>query len=159
MQSSGRRHAASFFGAVEHAFYTAIAIALAIAGAVLFASVVWTFASSLKDRGVPGLVLQFLDGMLLVFILAEIIHTIRTVMHENVLRMEPFLIVGMVAAIRRILVITGEAREHAGPALHDLLLEMGVLIAVVLSLGTTIFLVRHTERSEPHPSPRPDEPQ
>jgi uncharacterized membrane protein (DUF373 family) len=153
---STRRRTADVFRLVEHGFYTAIAFTLALAGALLFASVTWTFVVTAR-AGLSSAVLHFLDGVLLVFIVAEIIHTIRTVIHENVLRMEPFLIVGIVAAIRRFLVITGEATEHlGGPLFRDRMLEMGVLVAAVLALGATVYLVRHTDRPEPAPTGSPD---
>jgi uncharacterized membrane protein (DUF373 family) len=101
-------------------------------------------------------VLAFLDGLLLVFIIAELIHTVRAVIDENVLTTEPFLIVGIVAAIRRIIVITAEAKAQVGhPEFGQMMLEEGLLADTVVALGFTIYLLRHTTRTEPRPAHGP----
>ena len=146
-----RRFTANTFRYVEQAFYLVVAVALALAGVILFGQVTYEFVTGLS-HGVVAAVLNFLDGLLLVFIFAELIHTIRAVLEENVLKTEPFLIVGVVAAIRRMIVISAEAEKKlGGPDFGDLMLEMALLIGSVLVLGFTVFLVRHTEKSEPDP--------
>jgi uncharacterized membrane protein (DUF373 family) len=151
-QPARRDRIASAFRFVEQAFYFAVAVALAIGGVVLFFQVGWTFITSFASNP-RGAIIQFLEGLLLVFILAELIHTIRAVIEENVLRTEPFLIVGIVAAIRRVLVVTADADRHLGkPEFHDLMVEMAVLAGAVVLLGLTIYLVRHTFQSEPVPA-------
>jgi len=146
-----RKITADTFRYVEQAFYVGVAIALAVAGAILFGRVVYQFVVSL-GHGVLPAVLDFLDGLLLVFIFAELIHTVRAVVEENVLKMEPFLIVGVVAAIRRLIVISAEAEKELGKStFSDLMLEMGLLVGAVLVLGFTVFLVRHTASGEPTP--------
>jgi uncharacterized membrane protein (DUF373 family) len=148
-----RRRTAGVFHQVEQQYYVVIASALAVAGAVLFIHVVYRFVVDTLEQGVAGSILKFLEGLLLVFIVAELIHTVRAVIDENVLITEPFLIVGIVAAIRRIIVITAEAQDKVGkPGFSDLMLEMGLLVGAVLLLGGTIFLLRHTEKTEPLPA-------
>jgi uncharacterized membrane protein (DUF373 family) len=143
---------------VEHFFNVSVAVGLAAGGVVLFGHVAWTFVHHLRAADIRPAVLQLLEGVLLVFILTELIHTIGAIINERVLTTEPFLIVGIVAAVRRLLVITAEAPHVSGEALRDAMLELGVLVVAVLGLGLTIFLVRHTYRTEPRPShaPQPD---
>lgn len=148
---SKRRGTADVFRYVEQSFYVLIAAALAIAGVMLFGFNAFRFVTEYAIDPAAR-VLQFLDGLLLVFIIAELIHTVRAVIEENVLRTEPFLIVGIVAAIRRLIVISAQAERELGTDVFEhLMLEMGVLIVAVLVLGATIFMVRHTRRSEPRP--------
>lgn len=148
---SKRRGTAKFFRYVEQSFYVAIALALAVTGVILFAFNAYRFATELS-ADVVAQALQFMDGLLLVFIIAELIHTVRAAIDENVLRTEPFLIVGIVAVIRRLIVITAQAEQELGTQVFEhLMLEMAVLIGGVLVLGATIFMVRHTRRSEPLP--------
>jgi uncharacterized membrane protein (DUF373 family) len=153
-ESAARHKAADFFRHVEHAFYIAVALALGLAGAILFGNVTWKFLTNLNgSRGVLHAILDFLDGMLLVFIFSELIHTVRAVIQENLLQTEPFLIIGIVAAIRRLIVITAQAEQQVGtPRFGNLMLEIGVLIASVLALGVTIFLIRHSRQGEPVPT-------
>jgi hypothetical protein len=56
---------------------------------------------------------------------------------------EPFLIVGIVAAVRRLIVISAEAENLLGTAeFRDVMLEIGVLAATVLLLGATVLVLR-----------------
>src|SRR5262245_31754820 len=52
----------------------------------------------------PGIVT--LDRLLLVLMFVELLHTVRISISSHQLSMEPFLVVGIIASIRRILVIT-----------------------------------------------------
>jgi uncharacterized membrane protein (DUF373 family) len=152
-----RGQTASAFRTLEHGFYIAIALALAAAGAGLFVYVLYDFARTVAEEDFVQQILRLLDGLLLVFIVAELLHTVRAVIDENVLITEPFLIVGIVALIRRLIVISAEARDFiGGPSFGDLMLEMGILIGGILALGAAIFLLRHTEHSEPRPAHEPD---
>jgi len=146
------------FGYVEDVFYVAVAAALAIAGVMLFGFVVYDFAVRLFDGGtLTDLILEFLDGLLLVFIITELIHTVRAVIDEKVLVAEPFLIVGIVAAIRRLIVISAEAKDLIGTGeFSDAMLEIGILTGTVLLLAGAIFLLRSTVRSEPSSKHEPD---
>jgi uncharacterized membrane protein (DUF373 family) len=53
--------------------------------------------------------LRVMDQLLAVLMLVEILHTVRISIHSHYLVTEPFLVVGLIASIRRILVITLEA--------------------------------------------------
>ena len=53
--------------------------------------------------------LRVLDQLLVVLMLVEILHTVRISIRSHILVTEPFLVVGLIASIRRILVITLEA--------------------------------------------------
>jgi len=153
-----REKTEGFFGYVEDAFYVAVAAALAIAGVMLFGYVLYDFATKLIDGGdLTNLILEFLDGLLLVFIITELIHTVRAVIDEKVLVAEPFLIVGIVAAIRRLIVISAEAKDLLGkPEFSDAMVEIGLLTGSVLLLAAAIFLLRNTVRSEPSSTHEPD---
>ena len=153
-----RERTEGFFGYVEDAFYVAVAGALAIAGVMLFGYVLYDFATRLVDGGdLTNLILEFLDGLLLVFIITELIHTVRAVIDEKVLVAEPFLIVGIVAAIRRLIVVSAEAKDLLGtPEFSDAMFEIGLLTGSVVLLAAAIFLLRNTVRSEPSSTHEPD---
>jgi uncharacterized membrane protein (DUF373 family) len=138
------------FGYVEDIFYVAVATALAIAGLMLFGYAVWDFASHLGKQDFTASILALLDNLLLVFIVTELIHTVRAIIDEKVLVAEPFLIVGIVAAIRRLIVVSAEAKNLVGtPEFTDAMIEIGVLMVGVLVLAGSVFLMRSTVRSEP----------
>jgi uncharacterized membrane protein (DUF373 family) len=152
-----RERTEGFFGYIEDGFYVAVAAALSVAGLILFAYTVYDFAVNMTQGDFIQKVLGLLDGLLLVFIITELIHTVRAVIDEKVLVAEPFLIVGIVAAIRRLVVVSAEAKSLLGTEdFADAMLEMGVLTASALVLALAIFLLRRTSTSEPTSEHEPD---
>jgi uncharacterized membrane protein (DUF373 family) len=145
------------FGFLEDILYVVVALALVGAGAILFGSAVYNFVTKMGDGDMSSHILELLDGLLLVFIVTELIHTVRVVLDEKVLVSEPFLVVGIVAVIRRLVVVSAEAKKLFGTSTFgDAMLEIGVLTVAALALGLTIFMLRHTARSEPKPGHEPD---
>jgi uncharacterized membrane protein (DUF373 family) len=152
-----REKTEGFFGYIEDGFYVAVASALSVAGLILFAYTVYDFAVNMTQGDFTQKVLGLLDGLLLVFIITELIHTVRAVIDEKVLVAEPFLIVGIVAAIRRLVVVSAEAKSLLGTEdFADAMLEMGILTASALVLALAIFLLRRTSTSEPTSEHEPD---
>ena len=144
------------FGFIEDLLYVLVATALSLAGIGLFGYAIYEFVTTVREDPFSAVILALLDTLLLVFIVTEIIHTIRVVIDEKILVSEPFLVVGIVAAIRRLVVVSAEAKDLFGkPTFGDAMLEIGVLTGTVLALGATIFMLRHTEHSEPKPSHEP----
>jgi uncharacterized membrane protein (DUF373 family) len=94
-----------------------------------------------------------IDRLLLVLIFVEILHTVRIAIRTESLVMEPFLIVGIIASVRRVLVITVEATQFAqaglpGQASHQFfwnsMIELGLLGFLILVLAFSLFLLRRT---------------
>jgi hypothetical protein len=89
----------------------------------------------------------FLDVMLLVLMMVELAYTVTVSLRGTVLAAEPFLIVGLIAVIRRMLVITiGDVKTTGQPvgaaSLGTQPVELGILTGVVLVLVTSIVLLR-----------------
>jgi uncharacterized membrane protein (DUF373 family) len=140
-----RSWVAVLLGRGEFLLDTAVAFALSVGGVILFSVVVWDFFRDLGEEPVLAQVLELLSGLLLVFIFTELISTVRVVIARRSVQAEPFLIVGIVAAIRRLIVISAEAEDRLGtPQFRDLLLEIAVLAGTVLVLGATVLLLRLT---------------
>ena len=125
---------------------------MSLAGAALFVHVLYRFVSDSGDEVFVDHVLELLDGLLLVFIVVELLHTVRAVLDDKVLSAEPFLVVGIVAAIRRLIVISAEAPKAVGePVFADRMLEMGILIVAVAALGVTIAVLRRNRAGSVEP--------
>ncbi len=56
--------------------------------------------------------MHLLDRVLLALMLAEIIYTVGRITRTRKLESEPFLIIGIIAAIRRMLLVTAESAGH-----------------------------------------------
>ena len=156
--SALREKVGDIFGYAEDGFYVAVAGALVAVGAIYLVYTIYDFIVHWSDGGdLSILVVELLGGLLLVFIFTELVHTIRAVIDERVLVADPFLIVGIVAAIRRIIVLSAEAKNLVGkPEFSDAMLELGILTVMVLLLGLTVFLLRRTTSSEPVSEHEPD---
>lgn len=99
----------------------------------------------------------FLDVMLLVLMMVELAYTVIVSLRGSVLAPEPFLIVGLIAVIRRMLVITiGNVNQSGPPAAGtgtSLIsagsqpTELGILTAVVVALVLSIVLLRRHPRT------------
>jgi uncharacterized membrane protein (DUF373 family) len=87
-----------------------------------------------------------LDRILLLLIVAELLHTLRFVVMRGSIVVEPFLFVGLIAVVRRILIVTAELERQtpSGRALTNLLLELGLLSVLTLAIAVAIFLVRRS---------------
>lgn len=104
---------------------------------------------------VTDTVVTVLERMLLVFILLELAHSVHVVLRERALVAEPFLVIGLIAVVRRILIITAEGERLTGDAFRNLTLELGVLTALVVALAGALLLpppppaLRRTARASP----------
>lgn len=149
---------AALLGYGEFLIDTAVAFALAVGGVILLAVVLYHFVRELGQAPFIGQVLELLSGLLLVFIFTELISTIRIVIARRRVEVEPFLIVGIVAAVRRLIVISAEAENLLGTAkFRDVMLEIAILAATVLLLGATVLLLRIKRAEDDEPIPGPAE--
>ena len=127
---------------------TVVALALIVGGTILLGVVLYDFVRDLGQGPFSVVVLELLSGLLLVFIFTELITTIRVVIARRRVVVELFLIVGIVAAVRRLIVISAGAENLLGTAeFRDVMLEIGVLAVTVLLLGVTVLVLR-IKRSE-----------
>ena len=128
---------------VEDAIYWAIAVMLVIGSGALLVS---QFNTMLRLRGTPAntIMLEILDGLLLIFIFVELLYAVRTSLRSHEIAVEPFLIVGMLAGIKEIVVLSVEAATllDNGPNFARAVVEIGVLGGVVLILALAAFILR-----------------
>jgi uncharacterized membrane protein (DUF373 family) len=147
-------------GGLVNSFETviyAIAFLLLVAAAVLVViggveAVVQ--AAEHKVNTLQGSVLV-LDRVLMVLIVAEIAATLRAVLLYHEIAAEPFLFIGLIACVRRILIVTAQTEQvHTDKDLNRLLFELGALGLLVIGIAVAIFLVRaSSRRAQPNSTP------
>jgi uncharacterized membrane protein (DUF373 family) len=112
---------------------------------------------SLADFASAAAYIQTIDRILFVLMVVEILHTVRDSVRSRVLVCEPFLIVGLIASIRRVLVITLEASQAGQPGgwnpnaqaqVSSTMLELSVLGGLILVLVISIYLLRRSDGVE-----------
>jgi uncharacterized membrane protein (DUF373 family) len=140
------RSTTKILGLSEKVVYYAAAVFLLVTVVMLFVSA-GASVFRVLELGPLESALEVLDKVLLIFIFAELLRTIITVVEEREVRVEPFLIVGLIAVVRRILAVTVSIEQSLGtPEFSALLIELGVLTALVLSLTGALYLSRRMER-------------
>ena len=144
------RSAAGFLW-VEHAAYVALGGLLGFAALVALAGTAWTLVTGLGDWTGTHAILQVIDRLLFVLMLVEILHTVRASMKSGELNCEPFLVVGLIATIRRVLVITLKSSETTQDTsftsgtdklFHASMTELGVLAFLILVMVVSIRMLR-----------------
>ena len=112
----------------EDAINIGIAVLLVAGGVVLLVEAARIGITGLSDD-VVGAMTQMLDTILLVFIFAELLYAVRTVIIERTIIAEPFLLVGIIASIKEILFLSLKAAEllDKGPEFARALAQIGVL--------------------------------
>src|ERR1700730_11341001 len=107
-----QREAPRLFEHIERALSVGIGVFLSLAAFLALtgaATLAWEGAVEWPQiRSLFGIV----DRLLFVLMLVEILHTVRASIQSHELMSEPFLIVGMIATIRRILVVTLETSDR-----------------------------------------------
>jgi hypothetical protein len=147
-----RRHFDYYLGKIEVVIYSVLAVLLAVTALVTIATAGEILWIGLRHWTIAAQTLRVLNELLIVLMLVEILHTVRVSIRSHVLVPEPFLVVGLIASIRRILVITLEAAtlikegtwttEGASDIFHSSMIELGLLGLLVLVLVVSITLLR-----------------
>jgi uncharacterized membrane protein (DUF373 family) len=131
---------------VENVIYVAVAVVLVAVAAVVLASTTVEFAQ-LAEVGTIAMAAEVLDLLLLVFIVVELLFAVRTTLAERELVAEPFLIVGIIASIKEIVVLSVKAPDYVGTdKIEDTVWLMGVLTVTIGVLAASTLLVRRKER-------------
>jgi len=129
----------------EAAVYAAVGLLLVASAVVALVAIGWAFVNDL-DEGATGAVTAALDGLLLVFILVELLGAVRATVAERQIVAQPFLLVGIIASIKEIVVATLKSGHAEGEAFDDFVTKVAVLGGVVLLLAISSYLVRLKER-------------
>jgi hypothetical protein len=146
-----RRQFGDYLSWAETAVYSILAVLLCITAVVAIAGAGKQLWDGL-NHGTLGLeTIGVLNQLLLVLMMVEILHTVRISIRSHFLVTEPFLVIGLIASIRRMLVISLEMATLSkdgywvadGASLFRASLrELGLLGILVLVLVFSITLLR-----------------
>jgi uncharacterized membrane protein (DUF373 family) len=139
----------------EHAVYAVLGILLAATAILALVDATGLLIGAIRELGGSAKLLEIVDRLLFLLMLVEILHTVRVSMRSGKLTCEPFLIVGLIASIRRVLVITLQSSEVMHGALTPerealfriSMIELGVLGGLILVMVLSIFLL-HRARDD-----------
>ena len=151
-ENRGLRVSTNAFVSVEHVAYVALGVLLALTALIALASSAVALWDGIRDwNGTSGIFIT-IDRLLLVLMLVEILHTVRVSMRSGGLTCEPFLIVGLIASIRRVLVITLESSQQTQNGtswssnreslFRASMIELGVLAVLIIVMVVSIYLLQ-----------------
>jgi len=127
----------------------------------LLVSCVITFVRSAFAGSFSHSIIGLLDQILLILLLVELLYTVQVSFREHALLPEPFLIVGLIAAIRRILVVTAEfsvAQKDGGPErFREGMIEIGLLTLMVVAMVGSLLMLRKRDLHQAVRSPPPED--
>ena len=132
----------------EIVVYFAVAVILTLGAALLVGDAVTTFVDLLAEgKPVLAAATELLSVLLLVFVFVELLGAVRKTLRERRLLAEPFLLVGIIASIKEIVVVAGAERpkDSGFTEFRDGMVEIGVLSGVVLVLAIAALLLRMRE--------------
>jgi uncharacterized membrane protein (DUF373 family) len=131
-------------GAAETAIYAAAAVLLVVAAGVTLAGTVVDLIEGRGARHVSDAAIFVLERGMLLFIIAELLYTLRVVNFGGRIRVEPFLLIGLIAVVRRVLVVTAEVEGQQGDLVTDFVVQIAALAGLALVLTLSITLLRRS---------------
>ncbi|ACG75209.1 conserved hypothetical protein [Anaeromyxobacter sp. K] len=136
---------------VQDLIYVALGILLTLAcAALLFHGGVDLLGALGRDLDLQVIV-QLLDRILLAMMIVELLYTVKVSFRDHLLVPEPFLLVALIAAIRRILVITAEFGAQSPTSdekFRHVMSELGLLTVLILVLVGSVVILRRRDSAE-----------
>jgi uncharacterized membrane protein (DUF373 family) len=142
------------FHRIELIAYILLGLLLAVGAALGMGDTAMLLIRSVQAKGDSNLLVITIDHLLFVLMVVEILHTVRVSFRSGTLVAEPFLVVGLIASIRRVLVITlessqvtevGKSGAEAQAHMQATLLELLVLGGLILIMVISIYLLRRSK--------------
>ncbi|MFJ4277193.1 phosphate-starvation-inducible PsiE family protein [Streptomyces massasporeus] len=152
---------------IEDGIHLFVAALLVLLAGILTVGVVHDVIRSVQGPyREETVVLSALDSSLVLFIVAELLHTVRLTIRNRTLDAEPFLVVGLIAGIRKVHIVTAEAEKSFRWNVEGI--ELLVLSGLILVMAAAVYVWRRSTRPgdyvplqearrprSPEPSPTP----
>jgi hypothetical protein len=145
------RLSTELFLRIELVVYIALGILLSLAALLTLGSAALFLWEGMRDWSGTRAIFLVVDRLMFVLMLVEILHTVRGSVRSGALTPEPFLIIGLIASIRNVLVITMKSSEVTSEHLASIegeilfrssIVELGVLGALIFVFVVSIYLLR-----------------
>ncbi len=141
-----RRLADRSLRVAEDVIYSLAAALLIVGALVLLGKAGYDLVTTISE-GVKDAVQAALDTLLLAFILVELLSAVKATIKERKLLAEPFLLVGIIASIKEIIVIGSEVNfAQQEEQFENAMIQVGILGALVVALSAATLLLRRKER-------------
>lgn len=125
--------------------YLTAGFSLLLLGMLIFAHAWYVFVTKAGQLGLLPSGLKLLNDLLLVIILLELFRTVIRFLQTEILDLEPYLAVGIIACTRRVLTASAELSHLPNMSetqFYQYLMDVGLNVAVIMVLVVGVFLVR-----------------
>jgi uncharacterized membrane protein (DUF373 family) len=121
--------------------YVVAVVLIGAAGVVLYHTA-YDFVTSKQQFAVAAT--TAVNNVLFAIIVIEVMRTVVAHFERGGLQLQPFLIIGIISAVREILTVGARLSlsEPTTTLVHNALLELGVNAAVVVGLALSLVLIR-----------------
>lgn len=129
---------------LDRGVYLLVAVLFLVAATAMGGYSILTFVQHIGDD-FPLDLITFINDLLLVLIILEVLGTVRSYLQTGTTSLEPFLYIGTISATRRILAIGAQATlkgESDETVFRHLMIDLGVNGMVVLALALALFLLK-----------------
>ena len=137
---------------VEDSIYSGLGVLLAIFAVVLLVRGFINLVRLVSGHAPASQFVELLDQVLMILLVVELLYTVQVSFREHGLVTEPFLVIGLISVIRRILVLTAQFPELAQAqeaSFRHAAAELVLLtIMIVVLVGSLIFMQRQAKRME-----------
>ena len=149
MEGPKSRRLLEAYDILERSLYLLLVFSLVLATVFIYYEIFTSWPLYLKTEGPLDFVFFVLDRSLLALMLLEILHTIKISLEGPIkIAIEPFLMIGIIASVRRILIISVEVAhppagcEVSSELFRQYMIESALLVILILSFVIGIILLR-----------------
>lgn len=136
------------FNLIEDGIYVGLGLLLAGVAIALLVTEISFFSHYIVAGQLSDNIVSLLDRILLIIIFAEVLYTVQVSFRQHVLQPGPFLVVGLIAVTRRILVLTAELPKIAKESeafFRSAMIELGLLTVLIVALVVSLRLLRPSD--------------
>jgi uncharacterized membrane protein (DUF373 family) len=126
----------------DRSLYLLAAVLFLVAALAMTVYSIVTFFQHIGED-FPLRLVTFINDLLLVLIILEVLGTVRSYLDTGTTSLKPFLYIGIISSTRRILAIGAQTTLGAAPsdsAFQHLMIDLGINGLVVLALSIALFL-------------------
>ena len=130
---------------MEDVVYVGLGLLLAGSSLALLVSGLINFGQNLMAGSLTINIVALLDRVLLILLVVELLYTVQVSFREHALMPEPFLLIGLIAGIRRVLLLTAElaqVQEKSEVVFQHFIVELVVLTVLIVALVISLVLLR-----------------
>jgi uncharacterized membrane protein (DUF373 family) len=125
--------------------YIGLGLLLAGCSLALLVSGLINFGQNLITGSLTTNIVALLDRVLLILLVVELLYTVQVSFREHALMPEPFLLIGLIAGIRRVLLLTAElaqVSEKSEVVFQHFIMELLALTVLIVALVISLVVLR-----------------